>query len=101
MLASGIEEVETVLGLFDRNRVLICIVLEDDLFQIQEGTLVVYFLTYLHQRSPHVLGSQTTTGGTLGVLDHIFYLENLLQYGGSQNLGANNEQGAPVGFQRD
>lgn len=55
MLSTRVEKVETVLDFFDGDGVLVGAVLEDELFEVEEGTLVIDFLPNLDEGAPGVL----------------------------------------------
>lgn len=79
MRALTIVEINTVLDLTNVGGIFVCVMLEDQLLQVQEGTLMLHFLTHLYNRLPGVLGSHTRTLVTLLVGHHILNFEYLLQ----------------------
>lgn len=56
MLLRREEEIESIFNFCYRDTVPIGVVLENELFEVQEGTFVVDFLSDLDHRSPGVLG---------------------------------------------
>lgn len=88
VLLRGVEKVETVLDLLDTDRVLVGVVLQDELLEVEEGALVVDLLADLDERSPSVLRGETGALGALRALDDVLDLEDLLQNGGREDLRA-------------
>lgn len=86
VLLGGVEEVESVLDLSDRDGILVGVVLEDELLEVQESTLVVDLLANLNEGAPGVLGGETSALGALRSLDHVLDLEDLLKDGGREDL---------------
>lgn len=74
----AVEEVQAIAGFLDRNRVLLGVVFEDQLFEIEESTLVRNFLSNLDDSFPCIFGGEFGAIGALSVLDKIFDLEGLL-----------------------
>lgn len=91
MLLCRVEEIESILDFLDGNRVLVGVVLEDELFEIQESTLVVDLLSNLHECSPSVLRRQSSTFRTLRSGDGVFNLEDLLQNCRGEDLFLNRQ----------
>lgn len=81
-----IVKVESVLLFEYGHRFAVCIVLEDQLLEIQERALVGDFLAHLYRCLPHILRCQTRAVRALPVLHHKFHLKNLLQNGGREYL---------------
>lgn len=81
MLLRGVEEVETVLDFRDADRVLVGIVLQNQLLEVQERPLVVDLLANLNQRAPGVLGGEPSAFRALRTLNDVFDFEYLLQDG--------------------
>ena len=79
VLLRRVEEIESVLDFLHRNRILVGVVLKDELLEVQESTLVVDLLSHLDERSPGVLGGQSSTFWTLRSGDGVFDFEDLLQ----------------------
>lgn len=86
MLFGGVKEIESVLDFLYADRVLVGVVLKDELLEVQERSLVVDLLSDLNQRTPGVLGGETSALGTLGALDDVLDLENLLEDCGGEDL---------------
>lgn len=80
------EKIESVLDFGYRNTVAIGVVLEDELFEVKESTLVVDLLSDLDHRSPGVLRCQSSTFGALSTLNDVFDLEDLLENCRSEDL---------------
>lgn len=86
MLLGRIKEVKSVLDFLDTDRVLVGVVLEDELLEIQERPLVVDLLADLDERTPRVLGGETSALGTLSSLNEVLDFEDLLEDGGGEHL---------------
>lgn len=67
------------------------IVLQDELFEVQECPLVVDFLSDLNTRFPCVLRGESSTLGTLGTLNDEREDKSLLQDGTGKNLFLNDD----------
>lgn len=80
-------KVDTVFGLLDICCVFVRIVLQDELFQKQECSLVLYFLSNLHRSLPSILCCQSSTFIALLVWNNILYFKYLLQDGACKDLG--------------
>lgn len=80
------EEIDTVWLLLDVQSVLMSIVLQDDLFQIEESSLVVNSLSGLNYGLPCVLGILSLTSLALLGGDNVLDLERLLQDGRGKHL---------------
>ncbi len=74
-----VEKIETVLGFVDRDCVLVCVVLEDELFEVEESTLVLHLLTNLNHSTPCVLCRKTRAVWALTILNDKLDLEDLLE----------------------
>lgn len=59
---------------------------QDELFEKQERAFVRDLLTDLNEGFPRVFGGEFGTVGTLGMLDEVFNLKDLLQDGGGEYL---------------
>ena len=79
MTPRAVEEVQTIPHLLDRDGVFLRAVLQDQLFQVQEGTLVRDLLSDLYKRFPCVLGREFSAVRTLPVLYKVLDLEDLFQ----------------------
>ena len=77
--ARTIEEVETIFDLLDRDRLLLRAVLEDELLEEEERTLVRDLLPDLHERLPGVLRRELRTVRALAILHEVLDLEHLLK----------------------
>lgn len=86
MLLGRVEEVESVLDLLHADRILVGVVLEDELLEVEERPLVVDLLANLHERAPGVLGGETSALGALSSLDDVLDFEDLLEDGGGEDL---------------
>jgi hypothetical protein len=86
VLFAGVEKVESILGFFDSDRVLVGAVFEDELLEVEECPFVVDFLSHLDESPPCVLGSQPGAFGTLSVSDNELDLKDLLQNGSREDL---------------
>jgi hypothetical protein len=82
----AVEEVQAVLHFLYRDGVFVSSVLEDELFEEQEGALVLDFLSDLDKGSPSVFSGKSCTVRTLHILDEEFDLEYLFEDGSSQDL---------------
>lgn len=82
----GVKEVQSISYFLDGYRVLLCVVLQDELFEVQERPLVGHFLSYLDERSPSVFSGKTRAVGTLTMLDEVLDLECLLEDGVGKHL---------------
>ena len=60
--------------------------LQDELFEKQKRALVRNLLTDLDERLPRVLRSEFGAVGTLGMLNEVFDLKDLLEDGGGEYL---------------
>lgn len=79
MRTIAIEEIEAVANLLDRYRVFLCVVLEDELLEVEKGALVGDFLTDLNEGFPGILRRKPCAIWTLAVLDKVLDLERLLE----------------------
>lgn len=79
MLLRRIEEIETILDLLHADRILVRVVLQNELLEVEESALVIDLLAHLNQRFPGVLGCQSSAFRALRSLDHVLDLEDLLQ----------------------
>lgn len=86
VLLRRVEEVESILDLLNTDGIFVGVVLEDELLEVQESTLVVDLLSDLDECSPGVLGGETGALGALGSLDDVLDLEDLLQDGRREDL---------------
>lgn len=86
MLLGGVEEVESIFDLGDRDGILVGVVLEDELLEVQESTLVVDLLANLDEGAPGVLGGETSALRALGSLNDVLDLEDLLKDSGREDL---------------
>jgi len=82
----GIVEVQPVFYLLDRDGIFMGIVLEDQLFQKQERSLVRNLLPYLKHSLPCVLCRKFGAVGALSVLNEILHLEHLFNDGVCEDL---------------
>jgi len=80
------EEIQSILDFSDRNTIPIGVVFENELFDVEESTFVVDFLSDLNERSPGVLRSESGTFGTLSSLNNVFDFEDLLKNRRSEDL---------------
>ena len=87
----AVEEVQPILHLFHRDRVLLRAVLEDELLEEQERPLVRNLLPDLHESLPGVLRGQLRAVGALAVLNKELDLKDLLQDRRGQDLLLNGE----------
>jgi hypothetical protein len=74
-------EVKTILGFLNVNGILVSTVLEDDLLEVEEGSLVRDLLTNLNSSAPGVVGIGLLTVGALLRGDDVFHLKCLLDDG--------------------
>lgn len=75
----SIIEVETIFALRDVDGILVSTVLQDELLEVQEGSLVRHLLTQLYLGLPGVLGCQPGTVWTLTILNDVLDFERLLE----------------------
>lgn len=81
-----VKEVQTVPHFLDGDGVLLSPVFKDKLFEEQESTLMLDFLSDLDEGFPCVFGSESCAVWALCVLDEELDLEYLFKDGGSQDL---------------
>jgi hypothetical protein len=74
------EEVQTILDFLDVDSILVCAMLEDELFEVEESSLMRDLLSNLNASSPCIRGVRLCAVWTLLVCNHVFHLECLLQY---------------------
>lgn len=86
MTATLEEEIQSVRLPLDIGNILVSVMLQNQLFNVQEGSLVIDFLTGLHDRSPGVLGHDLGTVHALLVGDNDFEDKGLLQDGGGEGF---------------
>ncbi|KAH3669395.1 hypothetical protein OGAPHI_001516 [Ogataea philodendri] len=79
-------EIKTVLGLFDRNGIHVCVVFKNELFQVQECSLMLDFLPDLNGSTPCIDRVRLGTVGTLHSNNHVLHLETLLDDGVGESL---------------
>ena len=79
MASRAVEEVETIAHLLDGDGVFLCVVLEDELLEVEEGALVRDFLADLHKSFPGILRRKPCAIWTLAVLDKVLDLERLFE----------------------
>jgi hypothetical protein len=79
MAPLAIEKVETIANLSYGDGVFLGVVLEDQLFKVEKGTFVRYFLSDLDHGFPSILSSQLGAAGALAVLNQEFDLEGLFE----------------------
>lgn len=94
MTSLRVEEIQSVLHLLHRDRILLRAVLQDQLLQEQERPLVWDLLPDLHQCLPCVLRRQLRAIRTLTVLYEVLDLEDLLENGGRQDFFLDGERDA-------
>jgi hypothetical protein len=75
----AVEKVQTIPNLLDRDRVLLCVMLEDQLLEVQESTFVRHFLSHLDEGFPSVFGGEFCAVRALAVLDEVLNFECLFQ----------------------
>ena len=80
MISLREEEVYAVRYFFDVDCLFVCALLKDELFEVEKGSLVWYFLPYLDNGSPGVVCVRFGAVGTLSVLLYKFDVECLLEY---------------------
>ena len=80
MVARGEVKVDTVGHFLDVDRLFMRALLENELFEVQEGSLMWYFLPHLHYCAPGIVCIALGAVGTLSVLLHEFDFERLLKY---------------------
>jgi hypothetical protein len=73
-------EIETLSRLSNTNRLLVRLVLQNQLFQEKERALVLHTLSYLNLGSPSMGSPSLLTIITLRILNNKFYTECLLQH---------------------
>lgn len=81
-----IVEIQPILHLLHRNRILLCSVLQDELFKVQERPFVRDFLSDLNECLPGVLRCELRAVGTLAVLDEVLDFEDLFEDRVGQDL---------------
>lgn len=86
MTPGRVEEIKTVSDLLNRDGILLRAVLENKLLQVEECPFVGNFLSNLHQCSPGVLRSKTSTIRALAVLNEVLDFECLLEYSVGEDL---------------
>ena len=74
-----IEEVESVFGFADVDCVFVGGVLEDELFEVEEGSFVGNFLADLDDSAPGIGSEGLGAVRTLVVVHHVFHFKRLLQ----------------------
>lgn len=78
MTSLRVVKVKTIFDLFDRNRILVRSVFENELLEIQESTFMIDFLPHLDNGLPSVLCSKFCAVRALSVQDDVLNLEYLL-----------------------
>lgn len=91
MAARTIEEIQPIPNFLHRYRILLGPMLQDQLLQVKEGSLVRHLLPNLYQRLPGVLGCQFSAVRALSMLYKILDLEDLFKDCRSQNFFLNCE----------
>ena len=86
MTALTEKEIQTIPNFFDRDRILLSVVLEDKLLEVQECPLMRDLLAHLDKCFPSVFGSELCAIRALPVLDKVFDLEGLLKNSICENL---------------
>lgn len=81
-----VEEIQPVLHLLHRDRILLCSVLQDELFEVQERPFVRNFLSDLDERLPGVLRCELRAVRALAILDEVLDLEDLFEDGVGKDL---------------
>lgn len=74
----SVVEIQTVLRFLDIDRILVCAVLQNELLEVKEGTLMGNLLSKLDGRAPGVVGETLLTVRALLCSDNILNLETLL-----------------------
>ena len=89
-----VEEIQPILHLLHRDRVLLRAVIQDQLLQVQERPFMRDLLADLHQCLPRVLRRKLRAIRTLPVLHKVLDLEHLLEYRRRQDLLLDRERNA-------
>ncbi len=84
-------KVDTVRHLLDTDCLCVSLVLENELFQQVECSLVVHLLAALNYCAPCVVGCNHVTVGALKIVDHELHHEDLLQNHAAINLLLNGQ----------
>lgn len=79
MIPLGEEEIDTIAGLFDIGRIVVRVVLKNELLEMEERPLVRNVLSHLHAGTPMVLGVRLGAIRALLVHHHIYHFEGLLE----------------------
>ena len=80
MGARAIKEIEAVFDFFDRYRIFLSAVLQNQLFKVQKGPFVRDLLADLYESGPGVFGGELGAIGALTMLYQVFNLECLFQH---------------------
>jgi hypothetical protein len=72
--------------IFDVDNSVSCVMLQDELFEEEEGSLVLDFLSYLNLTLPQMGSVRLFALITLKVHHHVFNHERLLKVGSVENL---------------
>lgn len=91
LISLSVIEVQTILRLFDINRIFVCSILQDELLEVQESTLMGHLLAKLDGRTPGVVGETLLTIGALLCSNNVLHLKALLNDSTLESLLLNGE----------